>query len=135
MSHETILLIDDDFNICAIVEISLSRQFNVLVAESGLEGIELAKWEKPALILLDVRMPGMDGISTLQALKEDARTRNIPVVFMSATVQTDEIEAYKRMDVVGVISKPFDPLQLPNQVRNYIPNGAPVQPRTSVHQL
>lgn len=139
MSQDTILLIDDDFNICTIVEISLSRQFKVLVAESGLQGIELAKWEKPSLILLDVRMPGMDGIATLNALKEDARTRDIPVVFMSATVQTDEIEAYKKLDIAGIISKPFDPLHLPNLVRAYLRCGSNAHPqphtRAGVHHL
>lgn len=135
MSQDKILLIDDDFNICTIVEISLSRQFHVLVADSGLQGIELAKWEKPSLILLDVRMPGLDGIATLRALKEDVRTKDIPVVFMSATVQVDEVEAYKKLDIVGVISKPFDPMQLPNQISAFLPCNASVQRRAGLHHV
>ncbi|MDB5869044.1 MAG: response regulator [Polaromonas sp.] len=69
------------------------------------------------LLLLDIMMPGMDGPSTLQALREVAATAHTPVVFMTAKVQAAEVALYKDMGVLEVIFKPFDPMKLSAQLR------------------
>ena len=86
------------------------------MASSGLDALVLLQNERPDLILLDVMMPQLDGPSTLMRLKQTPETANIPVIFMTAKVQRQEIEQYLQMGVCGVISKPFDPIQLPQEI-------------------
>ena len=80
--------------------------------------------ESPDLILLDMMMPHMDGLQTLQRLRADARTREIPVIFMTARAQRAEIESYLSAGAVGIITKPFDPMQLASEVRRIAEDAA-----------
>ena len=70
------------------------------------------------LILLDVMMPGMDGPETLRELRRVPETSNTPVIFMTAKVQSSEIQKYKDMGAVEVIAKPFDPMTLSDQIKS-----------------
>ena len=74
--------------------------------------LERLALKAPDLILLDVMMPGMDGPSTLKALREQPLTATTPVIFMTAKVQPYEVAEYKRLGALDVIAKPFDPMQL-----------------------
>ncbi len=76
----------------------------------------MAKRIRPNLILLDVMMPGMDGPSTFRVLQTDPEVAAIPVVFMTAKVQSSEVANYIKLGAVGVVPKPFDPMTLPKQV-------------------
>jgi DNA-binding response OmpR family regulator len=78
-----------------------------------------ATWS-PDLILLDVMMPNMDGPTTLTHLRQNPRTADIPVVFMTARAQPRELEHFVSLGAEGVIAKPFDPMTLAASVRNYI---------------
>jgi CheY-like chemotaxis protein len=115
----TVLLVDDEPDIRKIGRLSLERVggWQVLCAESGQRALELACDGQPDLILLDVMMPGMDGLSTLEQLKREPRTAAIPVLFLTAKVRPRELELYTRAGAAGVIHKPFDPLTLPAEVR------------------
>jgi len=119
MDVRRVLLVDDEDDIRRIGEISLVHVggFEVSMASSGAEALELAVSERPDVILLDVMMPGLDGPSTLAALRADARTASIPVVFLTAKVQRQEVERYRSLGALGVIAKPFDPMALPEAVR------------------
>lgn len=119
MQIEKVLLIDDDPSIRKIAGISLSRvgKWQVVVAASGVEALEMVSREKPDIILLDVMMPGMDGPTTLKLLRQQASISSTPVIFMTAKVQKHEIESYCLLGAAGVISKPFDPLTLASQIR------------------
>jgi two-component system, OmpR family, response regulator len=108
MDVRSVLIVDDDANIRTVAEIGLELDFIIFMADSGMKALAVAESEKPDLILLDVRMPGMDGPTTLIKLRENPLTANIPVIIMSASVQSQEMESYKKLDVVGVIVKPFD---------------------------
>ncbi|MDH5181376.1 MAG: response regulator [Gammaproteobacteria bacterium] len=113
-----ILYVEDEVDIQAIAQIALEDigGFSVLVCSTGAEAIKTAPDFKPDLILLDVMMPGMDGPSTLEALRKLPELATTPVVFMTAKVQPQEIEYFKSLGAVEVIAKPFDPLKLPELI-------------------
>lgn len=115
----TVLIVDDEADIRTIGRISLEDVggMRVLLACSGEEGLAIAASERPDVILLDVMMPKMDGLSTLARLLEDPRTAGIPVLFVTAKAQPHEIEHYLRAGARGVIAKPFEPLSLPDELR------------------
>jgi CheY-like chemotaxis protein len=114
-----VLIIDDEEDTRSIASMSLSilGGLDVVEADSGRDGISKAEQEQPDVILLDMMMPVMDGSETLVALRENAGTKNIPVIFLTAKAMTTEIERLKRMGAIGVLTKPFDPTILANQVR------------------
>jgi CheY-like chemotaxis protein len=114
-----VLLIDDDADIRAVGTYCLRHMggLEVACASSALEGLALAQSLQPDIILLDVMMPGIDGITTLQRLQAHAATASIPVVFMTAKVQRHEVDGYLALGAKAVIQKPFDPVRLPAQVR------------------
>lgn len=113
-----ILFIDDDDDIHLIVNISLQEipHIEIRSALSGEEGLKIAMDFHPDLILLDVMMPKMDGIATLQALKMLPSLAATPVVFLTAKSQKNEVEEYLKSEVVDVITKPFDPMTLPKRI-------------------
>jgi two-component system OmpR family response regulator len=116
---QRILLVEDDVDIQAVGRLALEAVggFTVQVCSSGQEALNTASLFAPDLILLDVMMPGMDGVATFTALRQKDATRQIPVVFMTAKVQTHEVEQYKQLGALGVIAKPFDPMTLAQQIR------------------
>ena len=116
---KSLLLIDDDDDIREVAQLSLEvgTDWTILCAASGSEGIELARTARPDAILLDVMMPVLDGPATLARLREDARTRDIPVVFLTAKARATERDRLADLNVAGVLAKPFDPLGLPDQLR------------------
>lgn len=117
MALSRILLVDDDDNIRTIAELSLEDDFQVDIASSGQEAIDIAMVRPPDLILLDVMMPGLDGKATFGKLKEIPSLAAVPVVFMTAKVLTHEIDFYLELGAAGVISKPFDPMTLAEEVQ------------------
>lgn len=121
MSSDTIskvLMVDDDPHIRLITEMSLEglTQWQIRLAGSGSEALRLVQEEQPDLVLLDMQMPGMDGTTVLIELKKLLGTAMPHVIFMTAKVQTQEMDEYKCMGVAGVIPKPFDPMTLPDQI-------------------
>ncbi|MBD1836949.1 response regulator [Coleofasciculus sp. FACHB-64] len=109
-----ILLVEDDPDIQTVACLGLKvvGGFTVEVCSSGSEAIQKAPIFAPDLILLDVMMPGMDGMTTLKALRELPQTLSTPVIFLTAKVQTHEVAYYKQLGVLDVIAKPFDPMTL-----------------------
>lgn len=98
----------------------LQRTFDISLAAFGQECLEKAKAEKPDLILLDVNMPDLDGPETLALLGQNENIKDIPVVFLTGSVQAEEKESYKKLRAVGTISKPFDPLLLADEIHSYL---------------
>jgi CheY-like chemotaxis protein len=113
-----ILIIDDESDIREVAQISLEMMggWQVLTSESGQDGLEKAKADQPDAILLDVMLPDMDGPTTLQNLQADPSTSHIPVVFLTAKIQTADRNRFASLGVVAVIAKPFDPINLASQV-------------------
>lgn len=114
-----ILYIEDDPDIQTVAKMSLEAVggFTVAVASSGREALDVAPQFKPDMILLDVMMPGMDGPSTMIALRSLPAVGMTPIVFMTAKVMSGEIKRYKELGALDVIHKPFDPMTLPERVR------------------
>lgn len=114
-----IMYVDDDPDLRAIAEISLRDLggFTVELCGSGEEALQKAESFRPQIVLLDVMMPGMDGIETFKRLQDMLPTADIPVVFVSAKVQSHEVHAYLALGAAGVIPKPFDPLLLGEQAQ------------------
>jgi CheY-like chemotaxis protein len=100
----------------AQVTLELTPGWQVHTAHDGREGVRMARERRPDVILLDVMMPGMDGPSTVQALRTDPATARIPVLLLTAKVRSADRRGFLELDVAGVLAKPFDPLQLAGQV-------------------
>ena len=113
-----VMMVDDDPSIRKIGEICLTRvgKWEVALASSGQEALDMGPTFRPDLILLDVMMPGMDGTTTIKLLQEQEETASIPVIFMTAKVQSHEVEKYSKLGALGVITKPFDPMTLPSEI-------------------
>ncbi len=117
-----ILLVDDEDDIREVAALSLQAVggYEVSRASSGREALELASAQRPDAVLLDVMMPDMDGPSTFARLQGDEDTRGIPVVLLTAKVQAADRRQFDDLGVAGVLSKPFDPLQLSRQVADVL---------------
>ena len=118
MENKRILLIDDEETIQEVVQVGIEIEagWQVEIASSGSEGIDLAQTQQPDAILLDVMMPDMDGISTLSRLKANLQTRAIPVIFLTAKTQITEKDRLQNLGVVDVITKPFNSMTLASQI-------------------
>lgn len=114
-----ILHVEDEMDIQEIVKLALETigGFTVATCSSGQEALEKAAAFNPDLFLLDVMMPGMDGPETLIALRKEPMFGSTPVIFMTAKVMEDEILRFKEIGALDVISKPFDPMTLADQIR------------------
>jgi len=118
----TLLLVDDDEDLRDLIALHLSTTgWQVRVAASGEEAIELACREPPNAILLDGRMPGMDGLTTLRELRARPQTAALPVVLMTAGLARCDLEAARTAGCAGVIAKPFDARALAAQLRQLVP--------------
>ncbi|MDH5480307.1 MAG: response regulator [Nitrosomonas sp.] len=113
-----ILYVEDEPDIQMVAKLSLESigGFIVKACSSGDEAIQSAVEFEPQLILLDVMMPGMDGPTTLKRLREIPQIATIPVIFMTAKVQPEEIKQYKNLGAINVIAKPFDPMTLTAEI-------------------
>jgi CheY-like chemotaxis protein len=113
-----ILIVDDDDDVRTLSTMSLARVagHDVRAVASGQACLdELAAWT-PDLVLLDVMMPGLDGAATLAAIRTGAHSPDVPVAFLTASVSPAEVTRLVELDVLGVLRKPFDPMELPNEV-------------------
>ncbi|MGQ0587499.1 MAG: response regulator [Gammaproteobacteria bacterium] len=116
---ERILLVDDEADIRQIVRLALESLggFKIHECSSGLSAPRAIEEFSPQLILMDVMMPGQDGPETLKALRENLALPRIPVVFMTAKVQPQEVSALRGLGALDVIAKPFDPMTLAQTVK------------------
>jgi CheY-like chemotaxis protein len=122
VTTKRILIIDDEQGIRKVIEISLRSiaGWEVLLAGSGSEGLAIAQIEFPDAILLDVMMPGMDGITTLEQIQAHPATSLIPVILLTAKIQIGEQRQFSSLPVAGVIAKPFKAPDLVKQMRSLL---------------
>lgn len=118
MTNKLILLIDDEEDIREVAQLSLEMVggWQVITGSSGSEAIAKAEIEQPDAILLDVMMPNLDGFATFERLQANKATQQIPVIFLTAKVGSDDRRRFFELGVNGVITKPFDPMSLATQI-------------------
>lgn len=119
MPLNKILIVEDEPDIQMIAAIGLKDigKFEIKIANNGMEALELLPNWRPDLILMDVMMPVMDGLSTIKKFKDNPDLKNIPVIFMTARNKDEETGDYGNTGAIDVIIKPFDPLNLADYVR------------------
>ena len=105
--NETILIVDDEPNVRRLLRTILSNNFNVVEAEDGKQAIEIANSQKPDVILMDMMMPKMDGLTACHLIKNNPATKMIPVIMVSAIGFELNIKLSKQMGAAGYITKPF----------------------------
>lgn len=115
-----ILVVDDDKTIRAIVEVILEDDWQVLLAESGTEALEIADSESPDLIVLDMHMPGMDGPETIAKLRQNQKLQKTPIVFMTASEETADPNYFTSLGANGAIIKPIDPRTLEDKLLAFV---------------
>ena len=120
------LIVDDEDDIREVARMSLELigGWTVSVAECGADAIERARALAPDVILLDVMMPDLDGVATLQILSDDPATCNIPVIFLTAKAQVGERRHLEEAGARGLIGKPFDPMNLAQEVEAILATAA-----------
>ncbi|MEG3905515.1 MULTISPECIES: response regulator [unclassified Microcoleus] len=118
MKGKQILIVDDQEHLRELIQLCLEdlAGWNTLVAESGQECLQILQTERPNAILLDISMPGMDGFAVYEILQSDPITRSIPVILLTARVMSSDMAEFAKMDVAGVIRKPFEVTTLPGKV-------------------
>jgi DNA-binding response OmpR family regulator len=112
MNPTRILLVEDDKFLRRACEVGLKKRgFAVLTANDGEEGLQLARSESPDIILLDMLMPRLNGMETLEALKKDAQTSGIPVVILSNTSMDSDLQQASALGAIGYLVKASMSLQ------------------------
>jgi CheY-like chemotaxis protein len=113
-----ILVVDDDDDVRQVAVLSLRRVggHEVESVSSGADAVAALAGGEFDVVLLDMQMPGMDGRATLDAIRADERTRAVPVVFLTASVMSQERAEIEALEVNGVLAKPFDPMSLSNEL-------------------
>ena len=120
-ASKRILICDDDPVILRLLQVNLELEgYDVLLAHDGEHALEMATKETPDLVILDIMMPRLDGYQTCERLKKDGKTKDIPVVFLSAKAQQADIDKGKAYGVDDYLTKPFDPNDLVEVVERLV---------------
>lgn len=121
MAGEKVLVIEDnEANMILVTALLKSSGWTVIPAMTAEEGIKIARAETPALVLMDISLPGMDGLTATGILKQDPQTKDIPVVALTAhAMKGDEAKALSA-GCIGYITKPIDTRAFPKAVSGYI---------------
>lgn len=114
-----LLHVEDDADIREIAKMALdlSGEFDVVQCECGEDALEEVRDYAPDIILLDMMMPGMTGRQTLEEMRKMPHLKSVPAIFMTARAQHSEIEELRQIGATDVISKPFDPMSLADQIK------------------
>lgn len=129
MPKKRILIIDDELDFVKMLQVRLQVEgYEVLVAEDGIKGLQIARKEKPDLIILDIMMPGLDGHSVCDMLKKSTLTWSIPVIYLTARLSpADEAMAFEK-GAKNYITKPYNPEVLLEMIRSAILEGEETKP-------
>ena len=122
MDKKKILVVDDDKSVLLLLEKRLTEEgYSVITAENGYDALALAKSKNPDLIILDLVMPGMEGSEVSAKLKEDPKTMNIPIIFLTALISKEQEERRKHVIANNIfVAKPFDADDLLGQIKNLL---------------
>ncbi len=118
MSKERILVVDDEEDILELVKFNLLKEaYRVICAATGERAVEIARSELPDLVVLDLMLPGMDGLEVAKFLKNDPETKNIPIVMLTAKGEESDIVTGLELGADDYVTKPFSPRILMARVK------------------
>lgn len=120
MKQLILIVEDNDKNLKLTRDVLRFHGFETIEATNAEDGITLAQERKPDLVLMDIQLPGMDGVSALQKLRQDKATAAIPVVALTASVMKEDRERFDKAGFDGFITKPISVKAFPDQVRAYM---------------
>ena len=123
MSDLILIVEDNEKNMKLARDLLQYHGFTTVEATNAEDGIALAKEKQPTLVLMDIQLPGMDGVAALAQLRADVATSAIPVVAMTASVMKEDRERFEKAGFDGFITKPIDVRAFPQQVRDHIARG------------
>ena len=123
MSDLILIVEDNDKNMKLARDLLQFHGFATLEATNAEDGVVLAREKKPKLVLMDIQLPGMDGVTALAQLRADPATSTIPVVAMTASVMKEDRERFEKAGFDGFITKPIDVRAFPQQVRDAVARG------------
>ena len=140
MNRNKIAVIEDEPDIVEVVSYNLKREgFTVVAADRGDEGLNLVRNQAPNLVLLDLMLPGLDGLSVCRQMKSDPLTRNIPVIIVSAKGEESDGVIGLELGADDYLTKPFSPRELIARVKAVLRRGPgqedPGQERVVVNNL
>lgn len=111
---------EDDIREVVVTSLELFGNYEVKHCSSGREALEICNNFSPDLLLLDVMIPGIDGPTTLSELRKIPRLKDVPAIFITAKVQSNEVKEYSHMGSVGVIKKPFEVSELAETIEKHL---------------
>jgi CheY-like chemotaxis protein len=124
MEQKTVLYIEDNFHNRRIVrKILQSRGYSLIEAEDGISGLAMVQELKPPLVLLDIGLPGMDGLEVVGRIKADQALREIPVIALTASAMRGDRERFLAAGCDDYLSKPVQAMELINMVGAYYPSN------------
>jgi two-component system alkaline phosphatase synthesis response regulator PhoP len=140
MAKERILAVDDEEDILELVRFNLAREgYSIICTTSGEEALKIAQKEHPALIVLDLMLPGIDGLEVAKALKSETKTRDIPIIMLTAKGEEADIVTGLELGADDYVTKPFSPRILVARVRAVLRRGVSEVPEDEsvlkVHNL
>lgn len=107
MKTGKVLIVDDEINITELISVNLEENFNVVCCHDGLDAVELAKKELPDIILLDIMIPGIDGFEVCRRIRNDERTRKIPIIMLTVKKEENDKVRGLKLGADDYITKPF----------------------------
>jgi DNA-binding response OmpR family regulator len=127
MTNPVVLVADDDDDILLLVTTRLKRDgFEVLKASNGDRALELARERRPAIAVLDIGMPGLDGLQVLEQIRADEELRGMLVILLTAKAQESDVRRGYETGADAYIKKPFSPSELSTRVRELLDGVEPV---------
>ena len=126
MKKKKIIVVEDEPDLVDVVTYNLEREgYSVLASQRGDEGLNLIRSEVPDLVLLDLMLPGMDGLSICRQMKSDSSMREIPIIIASAKGEESDVVIGLEMGADDYLAKPFSPRELLARIRAVLRRGAP----------
>jgi CheY-like chemotaxis protein len=116
ITKKKVLIVDDESNVRRLSRAILSKNFDVVEAEDGKQAIEIANTQQPDVILMDMMMPRMDGLTACHVIKKDSATKSIPVIMVTAIGFELNIKLSQQMGATGYVTKPFTPNDLLDKI-------------------
>jgi two-component system, cell cycle response regulator DivK len=123
MTHVILVVEDNERNLKLVRDVLEYGGYDVRVARTAEDGIALAVKEPPDLVLMDLQLPGIDGVEALRRLRENPRTADIPVVAVTAQAMKQDRERALEAGFNGYIEKPISVRAFPDQVRSFLSGG------------